>query len=127
LAMTKGGRRTITSLEQRGILGFQPSEGVAALDLLMGRVSSQATVIRMDWSRFRKTYPIGEEPPLLACLAPDVQAPTTAETESLVAEDPATGVRARFLRSIWGRAADDVGNASPASAGDGPQTGGGRR
>jgi myxalamid-type polyketide synthase MxaE and MxaD len=96
LAMTKGGRRTITSLEQRGILGFQPSEGVAALDLLIGRVSSQATVIRMDWSRFRKTYPIGEEPPLLACLAPNVQASTT-ETESLVDEDLVTGVRERFF------------------------------
>jgi acyl transferase domain-containing protein/SAM-dependent methyltransferase/acyl carrier protein/NADP-dependent 3-hydroxy acid dehydrogenase YdfG len=97
LAMTLGGRRTIASLEQRGILGFQPSQGVAALELLMGRNSTQATVIRMDWSRFRKTYPIGEEPPLLMSLATGIQMPAMAETEKPVAEPTGTGLRERLL------------------------------
>jgi malonyl CoA-acyl carrier protein transacylase/NAD(P)-dependent dehydrogenase (short-subunit alcohol dehydrogenase family)/acyl carrier protein len=97
LAMTTGGQRTITSLELRGILGFQPSQGVAALELLMRHDWQQATVIRVDWSRFRKAYPIGEEPALLASLATGIQAPPTAETERPASEMAEAGLRERLF------------------------------
>ncbi len=93
LAVTPGGRRTLMSLEQRGILSFKSSQGVASLDLLIRRGSLQATVIRMDWARFRQTYPIGEEPPLLVDLAAGVPAP-----KALVGQKPATGVPKAGLR-----------------------------
>jgi acyl transferase domain-containing protein/NAD(P)-dependent dehydrogenase (short-subunit alcohol dehydrogenase family)/SAM-dependent methyltransferase/acyl carrier protein len=69
LAATSGGHRTIMGLEQRGILGFPPLAGTAALELLMQHGLRQTTVIRMDWTRFRQAYPAGEEPPLLLELA----------------------------------------------------------
>jgi acyl transferase domain-containing protein/acyl carrier protein/SAM-dependent methyltransferase/NADP-dependent 3-hydroxy acid dehydrogenase YdfG len=97
LAMTSGGRRTITSLEQRGILGFDPLQGVAALELLMQQDSTQATVIRMDWSKFRKAYPVGEEPPLLACLAAGIQVPPSDHGERAVFEVAETGLRDRLF------------------------------
>ena len=124
LALTSGGRRTITSLEQRGIFGFQPSQGVAALDLLMRRESTQATVIRMDWSRFRKTYPIGEEPPLLAILAAGRQVPTTVEAEGSVAGVPKTGLREQLFALDSAAARRAMLEAQlQKSAGDRPQTG----
>ena len=97
LATSAGGRRTIASLEQRGILGFHPSQGIAALELLMRSDSKQATVIRMDWSRFRRTYPVGEEPPLLASLASGIQVPTSDQAERPVSGVAETGLRERLF------------------------------
>jgi acyl transferase domain-containing protein/NAD(P)-dependent dehydrogenase (short-subunit alcohol dehydrogenase family)/acyl carrier protein/SAM-dependent methyltransferase len=97
LAVTAGGQRTIMSLEQRGILGFEPSDGVAALELLMRRGSSQATVIGMDWAKFRQTYPEGEEPSFLASLATTIPAPAALPTQKAPARVPKIGLREQLL------------------------------
>jgi acyl carrier protein len=59
----------ISVLEQQGFRCLLPSQGTAALNLLMRRRSAQAVVVAVDWSKFRQTYPVGEEPALLANLA----------------------------------------------------------
>jgi len=85
LALSEGGQRTIKGLEMRGVLGFQSSDGVAALNLLLRRNAVQATVVHMDWPRFRQAYPAGEEPPFLSSLATGVRlAAPSDELEEVV-------------------------------------------
>lgn len=71
LALTGGGKSTLLSLEQHGLLGFSPAEGVAALDLLLRRRASRAVVVRVDSSAFPPAHSPGEEPRLLAQLRLD--------------------------------------------------------
>ena len=96
-AITPGGRRTIKSLEQRGILGFTPDDGVAALGLLLRRRVTQASVMRMDWDRFRQTYPAGEEPPFLAELAAGHSESRVFEAGPSKPVEPKTGLREQLL------------------------------
>jgi microcystin synthetase protein McyG len=69
LALTSGGKLTLMTLAQQGFLDFLPAQGTAALELLLRRRSTQATVVQMDWTRFRHAHPTGTESPLLADLA----------------------------------------------------------
>ncbi|MBV8587790.1 MAG: SDR family NAD(P)-dependent oxidoreductase, partial [Verrucomicrobia bacterium] len=97
LALTAGGSRTIKSLEQRGILGFEPADGLLALDALIRQDSARAVVVRMDWSRFRRTYPLGEEPAFLSDLALSAALSVPTERPKPAAPQPQLGLREQLL------------------------------
>jgi myxalamid-type polyketide synthase MxaE and MxaD len=96
-AVTPGGQRTIKSLEQRGILGFSAAQGTAALGLLLGRRAPQAVVMRLDWTRFRKAYPEGEEPSFLAGLPSGAQLATVNVPQQATAPGRSAGLREQLL------------------------------
>jgi acyl transferase domain-containing protein/acyl carrier protein len=104
LALTAGGNRTIKSLEQRGILGFKPAEGLLALNALLQCNCDQAVVIRLDWFRFRQTYPLGEEPPFLSALAARAALPVLAKSLEPATPPPKAELREQLLALDSGEA-----------------------
>jgi acyl carrier protein len=57
LAITSGGQRTIQNLSLHGIEGISPQKATEAMGVLMQGGATQATVLGVNWKRFREVYP----------------------------------------------------------------------
>ncbi|MCF6524678.1 type I polyketide synthase [Streptomyces sp. JJ36] len=97
------------ALEERGVLGIDPADGVAALDRLLDSPAAQAAVLPLDRARLAESAAAGLLPPLLAALAAPAGGtadggPGTGDgtgagfRETLLAEPPGRRRRAALVR-----------------------------
>ncbi|MEE8526151.1 MAG: SDR family NAD(P)-dependent oxidoreductase [Thermoanaerobaculia bacterium] len=71
-------RRSQSRWTARGVEQIVPAQGLAALEQVLRRGSTQMMVLPVRWQRFLEQYPAGMEPPLLTALAGGSQPSTVA-------------------------------------------------
>lgn len=76
--------RSQARLQAQGIQAIAPHQGLQVLAQTLGQNVTQLGVLPFDWTVFRRQWPAGQEPPLLAAIletaiAPTLIAPSTLE------------------------------------------------
>ncbi|GHD52895.1 hypothetical protein GCM10017083_28850 [Thalassobaculum fulvum] len=94
-------------VERTGLVHMAPDEAMRAFAWAMAAQPEQVTVLDADWAAYRRRFPIGGVPTLLAGLGRSVASTATAQPAEAVAET----LRARLAAAPAGRRMDLLGDA----------------
>jgi len=96
-------------VERTGLVHMAPDEAMRAFDWAMAAQPEQVAILDADWAAYRRRFPLGGVPTLLAGLGRSVA--STAKVSDGPAEAVAETLRARLAAAPAGRRMDLLGDA----------------